>query len=96
MNALRGTGGLAITSFGEENLLNLANDRYDDESIAVHEFCHTIDLGSRPPRSNVANSPRPDLQERHRQGIGGKTPIRVPTPRNIGLKSARVISIATA
>jgi len=40
---VRGTGGFAITSFGEENLLNLALDRYDDESIAVHEFCHTID-----------------------------------------------------
>jgi alpha-glucosidase len=40
---VRGTGGFAITSFGEENLLNLPIDRYDDESIAVHEFCHTID-----------------------------------------------------
>lgn len=40
---VRGTGGLNVTSFGEENLLNLALDRYDDESIGVHEFCHTID-----------------------------------------------------
>lgn len=39
---VRGTGGKP-TSFGEENLLSLALDRYDDESIAVHEFCHTID-----------------------------------------------------
>ena len=39
---VRGTGGLP-TSFGEENLLSLLIDRYDDESIAVHEFCHTID-----------------------------------------------------
>jgi hypothetical protein len=39
---VRGTGGKP-TSFGEENLLCLALDRYDDESIAVHEFCHTID-----------------------------------------------------
>ena len=39
---VRGTGGLP-TSFGEENLLSLPLDRYDDESIAVHEFCHTID-----------------------------------------------------
>ena len=48
---VRGTGGLGITSFGEENLLNLAIDRYDDESIAVHEFCHTIDaaLGRMDP-----------------------------------------------
>ena len=40
---VRGTGGSGVTSFGEENLLNLAGDRYDDESIGVHEFCHTID-----------------------------------------------------
>lgn len=39
---VRGTGGLGVTSFGEENLLNLPLDRYDDESIGVHEFCHTI------------------------------------------------------
>ncbi len=40
---VRGTGGFRVTSFGEENLLNLPLDRYDDESIGVHEFCHTID-----------------------------------------------------
>jgi alpha-glucosidase len=39
---VRGTGGRP-TSFGEENLLSLPLDRYDDESIGVHEFCHTID-----------------------------------------------------
>lgn len=39
---VRGTGGKP-TSFGEENLLSLAIDRYDDESIGVHEFAHTID-----------------------------------------------------
>ncbi len=39
---VRGTGGKP-TSFGEENVLSLPIDRYDDESIAVHEFCHTID-----------------------------------------------------
>jgi hypothetical protein len=39
---VRGTGGFP-TSFGEENLLSLPIDRYDDESIGVHEFCHTID-----------------------------------------------------
>ncbi len=39
---VRGTGGNP-TSFGEENLLSLPLDRYDDESIGVHEFCHTID-----------------------------------------------------
>jgi hypothetical protein len=40
---VRGTGGFRVTSFGEENLLCLPIDRYDDESISVHEFCHTID-----------------------------------------------------
>jgi hypothetical protein len=39
---VRGTGGRP-TSFGEENLLGLSIDRYDDESIGVHEFLHTID-----------------------------------------------------
>jgi alpha-glucosidase len=39
---VRGTGGKP-TSFGEENLLSLPIDRYDDESLGVHEFCHTID-----------------------------------------------------
>jgi alpha-glucosidase len=39
---VRGTGGKP-TSFGEENLLSLPLDRYDDESIGVHEFCHTVD-----------------------------------------------------
>ncbi|MDI6450670.1 hypothetical protein [Anaerobaca lacustris] len=43
---VRGTGGHP-TSFGEENLLSLPIDRYDDESIAVHEFCHTIDSALR-------------------------------------------------
>jgi hypothetical protein len=39
---VRGTGGKP-TSFGEENLLSLPIDRYDDESIGLHEFCHTVD-----------------------------------------------------
>jgi hypothetical protein len=43
---VRGTGGNP-TSFGEENLLSLPIDRYDDESIGVHEFCHTIDSALR-------------------------------------------------
>ena len=44
---VRGTGGFDVTSFGEENLLCLPTDRYDTESIAVHEFCHTIDSALR-------------------------------------------------
>ena len=39
---VRGTGGKP-TIFGEENVLCLPFDRYDHESIGVHEFCHTID-----------------------------------------------------
>ncbi len=52
---VRGTGGLP-TSFGEENLLSLPLDRYDDESIAVHEFGHTIDFSMR--RLDPAWEPR--------------------------------------
>lgn len=37
----RGFGG-RITSCGEENLLCLPIDRYDDENILVHEFAHCI------------------------------------------------------
>jgi hypothetical protein len=44
---VRGTGGFDVTSFGEENLLCLPEDRYDRECIAVHEFCHTIDAALR-------------------------------------------------
>lgn len=43
----RGLGGaldLRITSAAEENLLCLRNDRYFGESIAVHEFAHTISV----------------------------------------------------
>jgi hypothetical protein len=43
---VRGTGGRP-TSFPEENLLAFVLDRYDDESIAVHEFAHTIDWALR-------------------------------------------------
>jgi hypothetical protein len=43
----RGLGGSRwdpVTSGAEENLLCLHNDRYYGESIAVHEFAHTIHL----------------------------------------------------
>jgi hypothetical protein len=58
---VRGTGGKP-TSFGEENLLSLPIDRYDDESIGLHEFCHTIDATLRaidpawPGQRNAAYS----------------------------------------
>jgi hypothetical protein len=63
---VRGTGGLAVTSFGEENLLNLAIDRYDDESIAVHEFCHTIDAAL----SRLDPSWKQRLGQTYRNAIG--------------------------
>jgi hypothetical protein len=63
---VRGTGGLDVTSFGEENLLNLPLDRYDDESIAVHEFCHTIDAAMR----RIDPSWRERLQETYRHALG--------------------------
>ena len=38
----RGFGGV-MTSCGEENILCLPIDRYDDESILIHEFAHCMD-----------------------------------------------------
>ena len=64
---VRGTGGLRVTSFGEENLLNLPLDRYDDESIAIHEFCHTIDAARVAHRSLLEGAPGPNLSQRDGQ-----------------------------
>jgi hypothetical protein len=64
---VRGTGGRP-TSFGEENLLSLPIDRYDDESIGVHEFCHTIDGALRSIDS--AWSERRNLAYRNAIGKG--------------------------
>jgi hypothetical protein len=63
---VRGTGGLDVTSFGEENLLNLPIDRYDDESIAVHEFCHTIDAALR----RIDSTWRKRLADTYRGAVG--------------------------
>ena len=46
-NRARGLGASGndrVSSVGEENLLCLSMDRYRGESIAVHEFAHTIHL----------------------------------------------------
>ena len=64
---VRGTGGKP-TSFGEENLLSLPIDRYDDESIGVHEFCHTIDATLRA--IDPTWSERRDAAYRHAVGQG--------------------------
>ena len=63
---VRGTGGLGLTSFGEENLLCLPEDRYDRESIAVHEFCHTIDAALR----RIDPTWRQRLQKTFRDAVG--------------------------
>jgi dipeptidyl aminopeptidase/acylaminoacyl peptidase len=63
---VRGTGGFDVTSFGEENLLNLPLDRYDDESIAVHEFCHTIDAAL----SRIDPTWRRRLARTYRSAVG--------------------------
>jgi hypothetical protein len=63
---VRGTGGFGVTSFGEENLLNLALDRYDDESIGVHEFCHTIDAALR----SIDPGWRQRVQDTYRNAVG--------------------------
>jgi hypothetical protein len=62
---VRGTGGLGLTSFGEENLLCLPEDRYDRESIAVHEFCHTIDSALR----RIDPTWRQRLQKTYRDAV---------------------------
>jgi hypothetical protein len=62
---VRGTGGLGVTSFGEENLLNLLLDRYDDESIGVHEFLHTIDAALR----QIDDTWRQRLQKTYRNAM---------------------------
>ena len=62
---VRGTGGFDITSFGEENLLNLAGDRYDDESIGLHEFCHTVDAAM----SRIDSTWRQRLRETYQNAV---------------------------
>ena len=65
---VRGTGGKP-TSFGEENLLSLPLDRYDDESIAVHEFCHTIDGALRNLDPNWSERKNSVYQNARRKGL---------------------------
>ena len=81
---VRGTGGFNITSFGEENLLNLAGDRYDDESIGLHEFCHTVDSALAKMDPSWPKTARADLSQRGEQGVVEERLHRVQTSRNIG------------
>ena len=75
---VRGTGGRP-TSFGEENLLSLPIDRYDDESIGVHEFCHTIDGAMRSVDSTWTQKRNTAFQNARAKGLyefayGGTNP----------------------
>ena len=79
---------------GEENLLNLAGDRYDDESIAVHEFCHTIDA--------ALGTIDPEWRQRHRQNYQGavafglwKNAYATTNPGDYWARSASPTSTAT-
>jgi hypothetical protein len=65
---VRGTGGKP-TSFGEENLLTLPIDRYDDESIGVHEFCHTIDGALRAVDSTWTQRRNASFQSARAKGL---------------------------
>lgn len=65
---VRGTGGRP-TSFGEENLLSLPIDRYDDESIAVHEFAHTIDGTLRQLDPEWRDAKRAAFENAKEQGL---------------------------
>lgn len=65
---VRGTGGKP-TSFGEENLLSLPLDRYDDESIGVHEFCHTIDGALRGLDASWSQRKRAVYASARRKGL---------------------------
>ena len=94
---VRGTGGLGVTSFGEENLLNLPLDRYDDESIArprvlPHHRRRPALASTRPGASG--------WQRRYRNAIG-QGPVeerlrRRPTRASTGPRSASPTSTATA
>lgn len=62
---VRGYGG-TMTSFGEENVLCLPIDRYDDESIMIHEFGgHCVDSTV----SSMDSSFQPTLRRLYREAI---------------------------
>ena len=94
---VRGTGGLRVTSFGEENLLNLPVDRYDDESIARPRVLPHHRRRPEPHRPRLAQTGcGTDLPERGRARGCGRTPTPAPTRPNTGPRSASPTSTATA
>ena len=92
---VRGTGGLRVTSFGEENLLNLAGDRYDDESIGRPRVLPHDRRRAGADRPHLAQPAGHDLPERGRRRACGRTPTPAPTRPNTGPRSASRTSTAT-
>jgi hypothetical protein len=90
---VRGTGGNP-TSFGEENLLSLPIDRYDDESIGVHEFSHTIDSTLRRIDSTWEERRNAAFRNVREKGLY-KDAYAGSNPANTGRKLRRVTLIAT-
>jgi hypothetical protein len=90
---VRGAGGKP-TSFGEENLLSLPIDRYDDESIGVHEFCHTIDATLRSIDSTWSERKNQAFQNARKKGLYQDT-YASGNAAEYWLRFARPTSIAT-
>lgn len=58
----RGLGGL-LTSCGEENLLQLPNDRYRGRDICSHEFAHNLQ------ENGLSDAARRKIRERYRKAL---------------------------
>lgn len=58
----RGLGGL-LTSCGEENLLELPNDRYKGRDICLHEFAHNLQ------NAGLSEDVRKQIREQYRRSI---------------------------
>ena len=70
---VRGYGG-STTSFGEENLLCLAIDRYDDENIMIHEFGgHCVDSALRAIDPNFSKKLRRLYRDATQRGLWKNT-----------------------
>jgi alpha-glucosidase len=66
---VRGYGG-RTTSFGEENVLCLPIDRYDDESIMIHEFGgHCVDSALRSVDPNIGRKLRQLYKDATSKGL---------------------------
>ena len=94
---VRGTGGLGVTSFGEENLLNLAARPLRRRE---HRASTSSATPSTPPCGRIDPAWRKrlgaDLPQRHRQGAVEVRLRRLATRANTGPRSASRTSTATA